>query len=471
MVAAWTLARPRGWLAPALSLGTERAYLGCQVPSLHDAQYTKGPAPLEDKGMTAATVNLGQRRLGEYAALVRPDELAALRRLAEPLAGLRVLHLSAGPLGSAVAEMLGALVPLQRDLGVQADWLLLRGDTARFWQALYDGLSGSTVRWGRKERVGWVAYAERHAAAVPAGYDVIVAHDPQALALAEVLPAAAGRPRWVWHCHLDVSAALPEVWADVRKELQRYAAAVYPAPELVPHDSPGLYQGVARPAIDPSSPKHQALTPETVTAMLGQLGLDPERPLIAQFAPLDPRYAPIAALGAYWIARREVPGLQIALVDFSALQSSRAQADQAQVAAAAGGDPDIHLLTQEDGVGVAELNALQRACAVALQLAVPRGFGWGLAECQWKSKPAVVGRYGLLPEQVRDGRGGFVVDGAPYAAAQLVRLLREPALAVEMGRYGRTRIARHHLITGLVGDYLRLFHQIAAGASLVRGSR
>jgi trehalose synthase len=417
--------------------------------------------------MTTATVHLQPRRLSEYAALVGPDELATLTRLGEPLAGLRVLHLSAGPFGSAVADTLAALVPLQRDLGLQADWLLLRGDTARFWQALYDGLSGTSVRWERKEHAGWVAYAERHAASIPPGYDVIVAHDPQALALAEVLPATAGRPRWVWHCHLDVSAALPEVWADVRDELQRYAAAVYPAPELVPHDLPGLYQGVARPAIDPCSPKHQALAPETVAALLARVGLDPERPLIAQFSPLDPRYAPIAALGAYWIARRDVPGLQVALVDFSALQSSRAQADLAQVAAAAGGDPDIHLLTQEDGVGVDELCALQRGCAVALQLAVPRGFGWGLAECQWKSKPAVVGRHGLLVEQVRDELGGFVVDGAPYAAAQLARLLHEPALAVEMGRYGRSRIARHHLITGLVGDYLRLFHHITAGAGLL----
>jgi trehalose synthase len=419
---------------------------------------------LEDDGVTTATVHLGQRRLEEYAALVAPHELAALRRLAEPLAGLRVLHLSASPFGSAVAETLAALVPLQRDLGLQADWLLLRADTARFWLALYDALSGATTRWERKERAGWLAYAERQAATLPPGYDVIVAHDPQALALAQALPTAAGRPRWVWHCHLDVSAALPAAWADVRQALQGYAAAVYPAPELVPADVPGPYQGVARPAIDPCAPKHQPLAPNTVTALLARLGLDPERPLVGQFAPIDQRYAPIAALGAYWLARREVPGLQIALVDGSPLTSARAQADLTQVAAAASGDPDIHLLTPEDGLGTAEVNALQRGAAVALQLAVPRGFGWGLAECQWKSKPAVVGRQGLLAHQVGDGLGGYVVDGAPYAAAQLLRLLREPALAAEMGRHGRARIARDHLITGLVGDYLDLLHHVTAPA-------
>jgi glycosyltransferase involved in cell wall biosynthesis len=102
---------------------------------------------------------------------------------------------------------------------------------------------------------------------------------------------------------------------------------------------------------------------------------------------------------------------------------------------------------------------------------VPRGFGWGLAECQWKSKPAVVGRHGLLPQQVGDGLGGYVVDGAPYAAAQLLRLLREPALAAEMGHHGRARIARDHLITGLVGDYLDLLHHVTAPTPVARARR
>jgi trehalose synthase len=265
-----------------------------------------------------------------------------------------------------------------------------------------------------------------------------------------------------------VSAALPAVWDDVRSTLHAFAAAVYPAPELIPPDVVGPYQAVARSAIDPRAPKHQPLAPAAVAAVLARLGLDPERPLVGQFAPIDHRYAPIAALGAYWIARREVPGLQIALVDGSPPASGRAQADLAQVAAAAHGDPAIRLLTPEDGLGPAEVNALQRACAVALQLGVPRGFGWGLAECQWKSKPAVVGRVGLLPRQVGDGLGGFVVDGAPYAAAQLVRLLREPALAAEMGRISRARVARDHLITSLLGDYLHLLDCVSAAAPVAQ---
>jgi trehalose synthase len=365
--------------------------------------------------------------------------------------------------------MLASLVPLQRDLGLLADWHLLPPTTAPFWQALYDSLNGAEVRWARKERTAWYGYAERRAAALSPDYDVIVAHDPQALALAHALPSRGDGTRWVWHCHLDTRAALPEVWADVQRVLQGFTAALYPAAALVPPPVPGLHQGVARPAIDPCSPKHLPLAAAEVAAALARLGIDPERPLVGQFAPIDQRYAPVGALGAYWIARPEVPGLQIVLVDSSLLSPVRAQRDLGPVVAAAAGDADIHVLTQDADLGPTELNALQRAVRVALQLAVPRGFGWGIAECQWKGKPAIVGRHGQLSEQVGGGAAGCVVDGAPFAAKQLVRLLREPDLAALMGRRGQARVARDHLITGLLGDYLRLFQHVVVPARAVGG--
>jgi trehalose synthase len=415
------------------------------------------------------TIFLRPRRLDDYGGTVGPNVLTMLRRLAAPLAGLRVLHLSAGPFGSAVAETLSALVPLQRDLGLQADWHLLRGDAPRVWSALYEGLSGFAVRWGERERRAWYAYAERHASAVAPDYDVVVAHDPQAIALASVLPRIADQPRWIWHCHLDTRGALPQVWEDIQQALQPYVAALFPSPSLVRADLPVAHVAVGRPAIDPCSPRNVELPAAEVAALLGRLGVDPDRPAIGQFAPIDHRYAPIAVLGAYWIARREVPGLQVLLVENTAAVSIGARRDLDQVADAAGGDPDVHILTTHAGLSPAELNALQRKVAVALELAVPRGFGWGLAECQWKSRPAVVGRHGQLAEQIGyqspedmslSGKSGIVAEGAPAAAAAVVRLLNDRVLSDMLGRRGRDQIARNYLITGLLGDYLRLFRRV-----------
>ena len=50
-----------------------------------------------------------------------------MRGLAEPLKGLRVLHLSATAFGGGVSEILYTLVPLMRDVGVEAEWQVIYG--------------------------------------------------------------------------------------------------------------------------------------------------------------------------------------------------------------------------------------------------------------------------------------------------------------------------------------------------------
>ena len=456
---------PAGWIAAGLSrTGTAAREESARLSRVFGPEAARlnslEQAAREDKGAAMATIHCWQRRLSDYASVVGPDTLLALRRLAEPLAGLRVMHLSAGPSGGAVAETLAALIPLQRDVGLLADWHVLRSSAPRVARLLNEGLLGASVRWRSQERAAWYASAERQAASVPAGYDVVVAHDPEAVAVAEHLPPAAGRPRWIWHCHLDPRAAQPDVWAALQHALQPYTAALFPAPELVRDDCPVSYYGIARPAIDPCSPKNLPLSPKLVATLQSQLGIDPRRPVIGQFAPIDRRYAPIAALGTYWLARQEFPGLQIVLVDLSVASSEPARRVLEQVLEATAGDPDVHVLTRQAGLGATEINALQRGVAVALQLAQPGGFGWAIAECQWKGRPVVVGRHGQLPEQVGAGRRGLVVEGAFDAAGGLVQLLQDSVLASEVGQRGREHVARDHLITRLLGDYLRLFRRI-----------
>src|SRR5581483_778505 len=109
--------------------------------------------------MAVHPILYGTRRLSEYAGLAEPQALAALRWLAHPLAGLRVLHLSTGRFGSPVAEMLATLVPLQRDLGIIASWQVVTGDLTRASTALRHGLMGADVLWGERELRQWCADA------------------------------------------------------------------------------------------------------------------------------------------------------------------------------------------------------------------------------------------------------------------------------------------------------------------------
>ena len=51
-------------------------------------------------------VTVHPRGIDAYAASAGEEALAELRRLAEPLAGKRVLHVNATPVGGGVAEIL-----------------------------------------------------------------------------------------------------------------------------------------------------------------------------------------------------------------------------------------------------------------------------------------------------------------------------------------------------------------------------
>ena len=63
------------------------------------------------------TVNVGSKLLGDYVTIATRGLMDQIRALAEPLAGKRVLHLSATAFGGGVAEILYTLVPLMRDAG------------------------------------------------------------------------------------------------------------------------------------------------------------------------------------------------------------------------------------------------------------------------------------------------------------------------------------------------------------------
>jgi len=73
-------------------------------------------------------VVLSDKSLADYAPVVGDEVIAELERLAAPLAGARVLHISSTAYGGGVAEMLHTLVPLMRNDGLEAEWRVISGN-------------------------------------------------------------------------------------------------------------------------------------------------------------------------------------------------------------------------------------------------------------------------------------------------------------------------------------------------------
>jgi phosphatidylinositol alpha-1,6-mannosyltransferase len=94
------------------------------------------------------------------------------------------------------------------------------------------------------------------------------------------------------------------------------------------------------------------------------------------------------------------------------------------------------------------------------------GFGISIAEASACGIPVVAGRSGGIPEAVRDGETGFLVDAErPDAVAEAVaRLLDEPELRSRLGAAGRRAVETYYNWDRVAGDLARIGREFARRA-------
>ena len=90
-------------------------------------------------------VALGQKTLTDYTHIVGNELTERIRELAAPLQGKRVLHVSATAFGGGVSEILYTIVPLMRDVGLDAHWHVIFGKEEFFnaTKLLHNSLQGA----------------------------------------------------------------------------------------------------------------------------------------------------------------------------------------------------------------------------------------------------------------------------------------------------------------------------------------
>jgi trehalose synthase len=400
-------------------------------------------------------VALGQRSLADYTHLVGRGLVEQIRELAEPLQGLRILHVSATAFGGGVAEILYTLVPLMRDAGLDAHWNVILGREEFFnvTKLLHNSLQGDENTLTEQQWEVFHAYNTMNARGLEGDWDVVVIHDPQPLGLRRNAPDRAGR--WIWRCHIDLSNPNETTVARIRPLIEEYDASVWHLREYVPD---GLDGGVriVPPAIDPLSPKNMALSPEDAAFVCEQFGIDPDRPLMCQVSRFDPWKDPIGVIDTYRLVTRELPDAQLALVGSMATDDPEGWEFFHQTYRYADGDPDIKILNNLNNVGAIEVNAFQSQADVVIQKSIREGFGLTVTEALWKGRPTVASHVGGIPLQIADGEGGFLVHSHEEAARRCIELLTDPELARRLGRAGKERVRANFLTPRLLRDWLQI---------------
>ncbi len=405
-------------------------------------------------------VDVGDLSIEPYRDVVGDEVIAELRRVAAPLRGLKILHLNATSYGGGVSELLRSVVPLERDLGLDADWRIIAADDDFFnvTKMIHNALQGEERALTAEQMQTYREVSVRNAELMDTDYDVFVVHDPQPLAIRHF--AHQKNARWIWRCHIDTVQRSEDVWAFLEPFVAEYDAAVFTMQEFVPPHFPVDRVCIIPPAIDPLSPKNMEL-PESVCArILGWIGIDLDEPLISQVSRFDPWKDPLGVLSAYRMVRSEIPTLQLAMVGSMALDDPQGWELYRELTSAAESDPNVHIFTNLTGAGNVEVNSFQRLSKVVVQKSIREGFGLVVSEALWKGTPVVAGKAGGLPMQMPVGVGGYLVDTIEGAATRILQLLRDPQEAQHLGQLGREHVKKNFLLPRLIADELKLIGEV-----------
>ena len=411
-------------------------------------------------------VPLLEKQVSDYAGVVGVDVIDRILRLAEPLRGMRVLHLNATAYGGGVAELLATHVPLMRSLGIDADWQVMQGSDQFFsvtkW--VHNALQGADLDWTPQMQKVYLEKVLDNSLLFDGSYDVVVVHDPQPAAILSFLRDRIGTTvldtNWVWRCHIDLTDANPKVWDFFRPFVEQYDASVWTMPEFVPASLEMARVVQAPPCIDPLSVKNLELAMPFCQELARQYGVDVHRPIVCQVSRFDPWKDPVGVIEAFRIVREKVGDAQLVLAGSMATDDPEGFRVWEETEHARGGDKDIFLLSNLHQVGSVQINAFQRVANVVVQKSLREGFGLTVSEALWKGRPVVGGRAGGIKLQVRDGYDGYLVDSIEDCARRTIELLADPVGADALGAQGREHVRDNFLSTRELEDWLRLITEL-----------
>ncbi|MGQ9475763.1 MAG: glycosyltransferase [Actinomycetota bacterium] len=403
------------------------------------------------------------RHIEQYRGIAGQEVLDEVRLLARNLKGARVVHVNSTAHGGGVAEMLYTLVPLMQSVGLEAEWQLIQGDQDFFTitKLFHNALQGLDIPITDEMKMKYLAVCEENAARFEGEYDFVIVHDPQPCAMIAALEGTVYRKaRWIWRCHIDSTFARDDAWNFLKAYIDRYDAAVFTMEDYVKSPLGVPHVAFIMPSIDPLSAKNIIPEKRVQSDIARRYGVDEARPIMLQVSRFDPWKDPLGLVDCYREVKKRHPDVQLVYLASMADDDPEGWHYYQKTYEYSAGDPDIFLLSNQQGVGNVEVSAFQAMATVVLQKSLREGFGLTVAEAMWKRKPVVAGRVGGILLQVEDGVNGFLVDRIEEAAEKVCLLLESPETARRMGDAGHVKVRRNFLCTRHLLDYLRLFRRL-----------
>ncbi len=391
--------------------------------------------------------------LDGFEEFVGRGTLDELRLFGARLQGRRIVTVNSTAVGGGVAEILNRLVPLSHELGIDMRWEVIKGGEDFFGvtKRIHNALHGKTETFTAHDREIFRETTQRNLTDMDLDADIVFIHDPQPAGLVEARTARRGR--WVWRCHIDVSAPQADVWEFLAGYVSRYDASVFSAPQF--SQDLDLPEVMIAPSIDPLSDKNRELTESEIDAVFERLKIPRDKPIVTQVSRFDRLKDPVGVIAAFRLAQK-YNECRLVLAGGGAADDPEGNEVLRAVHEAANGDPDIHVLELPPTANI-EINAIQRGSTVILQKSLKEGFGLTVSEALWKAKPVIAGAVGGIPLQVTHKFSGILTHTIDGTGFWIKQLLNAPEFARRLGENGREHVRTNFLLTRHLRDYLLLF--------------
>jgi trehalose synthase len=391
--------------------------------------------------------------LDEYIPIVGDGVIRELRLLGERLGSKRLVNVNSTRSGGGVAEILNRLIPLLNEVGLKARWEVVQGTQEFFGltKHLHNALHGKPHTFTAEDAEIYNSTTALNLRNLDLDADLMFIHDPQPAGLIRAREELGGR--WIWRCHIDVSAPAPGAWEFIAPLVERYDLSVFSAPQFA-RELP-LPQVLIAPSIDPLADKNRELSETQVQQIVARLGLHSDKPIVTQISRFDRLKDPLGVLEAWKIARRRVD-CQLVLAGGGATDDPESAEVLREVRERSADDPDVLILDLPPDSNV-EINAIQRASTVILQKSLKEGFGLTVSEALWKGKPVIAGAVGGIPLQITHKYSGILTHTVEGTAFWIKQLLSAPEFARRLGDNGRHHVLNNFLLTRHMRDYLLAF--------------
>jgi trehalose synthase len=397
--------------------------------------------------------------LSLYSKLLGKKDIKRIQKKADLFKKKEILHINATKYGGGVAEILQNMIPLMLELKINAKWEIFTAPDSFFQisKKMHNALQGNMeIHFSDEEISTYISQADSTYEQIKPKGDFIIIHDPQPCPVIKFADKKSNK--WIWRCHIDTADPNPQAWNLISEYLPLYDALIFTKKEYAKKEiQKQVYQ--IPPSIDPFSEKNMQLDLDKTKEIVERF-VPLDLPLITQVSRFDPWKDPLGVIDAYKIVKKEVP-VHLALIGSLAHDDPEGMEWLEKVKNYAGNDPNIHILSNLDGIGNIEVNAFQRVSDIILQKSIKEGFGLTVTEALWKKTPVIGGNVGGIRLQIEDGVNGFLVNTIDETAEKILYLLKNPEISREMGRRGHEKVKKEFLLLNHLEKYLDLFIDIS----------